>query len=204
MAMFSYGRSGSSLSSPTILLIIVNVLVFLVMLVSWDFGDCTSLTCNLLAQDNELVLSGFYWQLFTSMFVHFGFAHIAFNMFGLYYFGRLNESAFSTPKFLAIYLASGLLGNVMTLVLLPPAALSGGASGAIFGLVGSYVAIARRGRHMGFALVYAILIFLQSSLLPGVNIFAHLFGLVGGLVLGLVFSAGRQPAGYTVSYNYPT
>ena len=63
-------------------------------------------------------MAGFYWQLFTSMFVHFGFTHIIFNMFALYYFGRLNETTFTAPKFLTIYFASGLLGSVMTLVLL--------------------------------------------------------------------------------------
>ena len=57
---------------------------------------------------------------------------------------------------------------------------------------------------MGFALVYAVLLFVQSSLLPGVNIFAHLFGLIGGLVLGLVLSAGGGSHGYSVSYTYPT
>jgi rhomboid protease GluP len=155
-----------------------------------------------LAQENDLVLAGAYWQLFTSMFVHFGFTHLIFNMFALYYFGRLNESAFTTAKFLTIYFASGLLGSVMSLVLLPAATVSGGASGAIFGLVGSYVAVARRAQHMGFALIYAVILFLQSSLLPGVNIFAHLFGLIGGLVLGLIFSAGREPGGYSVSYGY--
>jgi rhomboid protease GluP len=149
-----------------------------------------------------MVYSGAYWQLFTSMFVHFGPLHLFFNMFGLYYFGRLNENTFSTPEFLAIYFLSGLLGNVMTFVLLPPDALSGGASGAIFGLVGSYVAIARRAQHMGAALLYALLIFAQSSFLPGVNIFAHLFGLIGGIALGLAFAARHRPIGSTDGYSY--
>ncbi len=201
---YGYGRQGSLFSSPTIVLILVNVLVFIVMLISGDAGDCSSSTCQFLAQENYLVLAGFYWQLFTSMFVHFGFTHIIFNMFALYYFGRLNETAFTAPKFLTIYLASGLLGSVMSLVLLPAATVSGGASGAIFGLVGSYVAVARRAQHMGVALIYAVILFVQSSLLPGVNIFAHLFGLIGGLVLGLVLSVGHEPSGYNVSYSYPT
>lgn len=199
-----YGRRGSFYSSPTFVLIILNVLVFILMLISGDPGDCSSSVCQLLAQENDFVLAGAYWQLFTSMFVHFGFTHIIFNMFALYYFGRLNETNFTAPKFLTIYLASGLLGSVMTLVLLPAATLSGGASGAIFGLVGSYVAVARRAQHMGFALVYAVLLFVQSSLLPGVNIFAHLFGLIGGLVLGLVLSSGTGSHGYSVNYTYPT
>jgi len=199
---YGYGRRGSWFSSPTNVLIFANVIVFVVMLLSGDFGDCSSMTCQLLAQQNSMVLAGAYWQLFTSMFVHFGPAHILFNMVGLYYFGHLNENVFSTPKFLAIYLVSGLLGSVMTLVLLPPETLSGGASGAIFGLVGSYVAIARRAQHMGAALLYALLIFAQSSLLPGVNIFAHLFGLIGGLVLGLVFASQQKPIGYSEGYTY--
>ena len=201
---YSYGRQRSFFSSPIVLLFIVNVAVFLAMLASGDIGDCNSAVCQLLAQENGLVLAGFYWQLFTSMFVHFGPLHLLFNMFGLYYFGRLNEGAFARSRFLTIYFASGLLGNFMTLVLLSTATLSGGASGAIFGLVGSYVAIARRAQHMGFALGYALLIFIQSSILPGVNIFAHLFGLIGGLVLGLLFSARREPRGYSVSYTYPS
>lgn len=201
---YGYGRRRSFFSSPTNVLIVANAIVFVVMLLSGDFGDCSSLTCELLAQTNSLVLSGAYWQLFTSMFVHFGIPHILFNMFALYYFGRLNESVFSAPKFFAIYFISGLLGSVMTLVLLPPDTLSGGASGAIFGLVGSYVAIARRSAHMGAALLYALLIFAMSSFLPGVNIFAHLFGLVGGLVLGLLFASQQKPIGYSASYSWTT
>ncbi|MGA2627280.1 MAG: rhomboid family intramembrane serine protease [Candidatus Bathyarchaeia archaeon] len=155
-----------------------------------------------MAQENDLVFAGAYWQLFTSMFVHFGVLHILFNMFGLYFFGRINESTFSPPKFLAIYFGSGLLGNIMTLVLLPPSTLSGGASGAIFGLVGSYVAIERSTQRIGFALVYAVVIFVESSFLPGVNIFAHLFGLIGGFALGLIFISMRKPIGYSDGSTY--
>jgi rhomboid protease GluP len=125
------------------------------------------------------------------MFIHFGANHIIFNMFALYYFGRLNENSFDAPSFLAIYFGSGLLGNLMSLYLLPPTVVSGGASGAIFGLVGSYVAIARQARHMGVALLYAVVIFVQSSGF-GVNIIAHLFGLLGGLALGFLFSKRRS------------
>ena len=141
----------------------------------------------------------YYWQLFTSLFVHFDLLHIAFNMYGLYYFGRMNESHFSTSRYLAIYFGSGLIGNVASLFLLRPDVLSGGASGAIFGLIGSSVVIGRRAQQMGMALIYAVLIFVQSSG-PGVNIFAHLFGLVGGLALGFVLSV-RRHGGYSVSYT---
>jgi rhomboid protease GluP len=201
---FNYGQQRGFLSSPTNLMIVLNVIVFIAMLASGDVGDCNSLVCQLMAQTGEAVYQGAYWQLFTSMFVHFGFAHILFNMFGLYYFGRLNETRFGTGKYLAIYVGSGLLGNVMSLFLLPPAILSGGASGAIFGLVGSYVALARETRHMGAALLYALLIFFQSAVLGGadVNNYAHLFGLIGGLVLGLLFSRRHEDSGYSTGYSF--
>lgn len=153
---------------------IVNILMFIVLTIGGQdlYG--------LLAQVGTLFFQEhYYWQLFTSLFVHFDILHILFNMYGLYYFGRLNEAHFSLTQYLAIYFGSGLLGNVASLYLIPPDVQSGGASGAIFGLVGSYVAIEKRAQHMGMAVLYAVLIFVQSSG-PGVNIFAHLFGLVEG------------------------
>jgi len=208
MSFYNYGsQQRDILSSPTYVLIILNVLVFVIMLLSGDFGDCSSLTCQLMAQTGEGVFQGEYWQLITSMFLHFGFLHILFNMFALYYFGRLNETFFSTRNFLAIYFTSAFLGNLVSLYLLPVATLSGGASGAIFGLVGSYVAIARKARHMGVALLYAVMMLVYSGVGLGgmdVNNFAHVFGFVGGLALGLLLSrthSGSEP-GYSITYTY--
>ena len=196
MTTYHWYTERNLLSSPTILLIIANVLIFIPI-------SLNDQLMNLLAQTGNLFFAGAYWQLFTSLFVHFGITHILFNMYGLYYFGRLNEQHFSKAQFLAIYFGSGLLGNIMSLYLIPPDVLSGGASGAIFGLVGSYVAIERRAQHMGAALLYAALIFFMSSL-PGANIFAHLFGLIGGLVLGLIFSSTREQAQASFGYTFTT
>jgi rhomboid protease GluP len=208
MSFYNYGQQQRGIiSSPTYVLILLNVFVFVFMLLTGDLGDCTSLTCQVMAQTGEAVFQGEYWQLLTSMFVHFGFLHIIFNMFALYYFGRLNETYFSFRSFLVIYLASGFLGNVVSLFMLPVATLSGGASGAIFGLVGSYVAIARRARHMGVALLYALMMLVYSGIGFGgmdVNNFAHIFGFVGGLGLGLLMSRSRSgsESGYSVTYSY--
>ena len=177
-------------------MIIANVIIYIILQLGGDAAY------GLLGQQTQLVFQGFYWQLFTSIFVHFDIYHVLFNMFALYYFGRLNEAHFSDSQFLAIYFGSGFSGNVMSLFLLGPTDLSGGASGAIFGLVGSYVAIARKAQHMGVALLYAIMIFVLSSG-EGVNVFAHLFGLVGGLGLGLFF-ANKQQSGYSTGYTVTT
>jgi len=186
-------------SSPTHVLILANVSVFVLLFVGGE------VMYDFLAQIGALFFRAhFYWQLFTSMFVHFGISHLLFNMFGLYYFGRLNERYFSAPRFLVIYLGSGLLGNVASLFLVPPNIATGGASGAIFGMVGSYVAIARKAQDMGAAAIYALLIFIQSSFMPGVNLFAHLFGLLGGLALGLAFLSTRRRIGYEFGYTMTT
>jgi rhomboid protease GluP len=140
-----------------------------------------------LAQTGSLFFSGAYWQVFTAMFVHFDILHIGFNMYALYYFGRLNEISYSRAEYLAIYFGAGLLGNALSLFLIPVDAPTAGASGAIFGLIGSYAARNRSGASMALALVYAAFIFLASSG-PGVNIYAHLFGIVGGFALGLLFT----------------
>ena len=206
MGFYNYGQQQRGiLSSPTYVLIILNVLVFVFMLLSGDLGDCSSLTCQVMAQTGKAVFQGEYWQLLTAMFVHFGFLHIIFNMFALYYFGRLNETYFSSRRYFVIYFASGFLGNLVSLFVLPVATLSGGASGAIFGLVGSYVAIARKASHMGAALLYAIMMLVYSGVGYGgmdVNNFAHIFGFVGGLGLGLMLSRSRSSEGYSVSYSY--
>ncbi len=126
------------------------------------------------------------------MFVHFDIFHIGFNMIALYYFGRLNEISYSRGEYLAIYFGAGLLGNALSLFLIPTGVQTGGASGAIFGLIGSYAARNRSAVNIALALVYAAFIFIESSG-PGVNIYAHLFGIVGGFALGLLFTRVRPP-----------
>jgi len=163
-----YLPRGQNLSSSiTFILLIANVAVFVITLVG---GEEALL---LLAQTGELFYAGFLWQPFTAMFVHFDILHILFNMFALVYFG------------------AGLLGNLASLFLIPLNDPTGGASGAIFGLVGAYVAMERKGPGLVVAVLYAALIFIDSSG-PGVNIFAHLFGVLSGFGLGLLFASRRR------------
>ncbi len=167
-------------------LMVVNVLAYFAL----QFGGTPLYAA--LAQTGASFFAGDYWQVFTAMFVHFDFFHIGFNMIALYYFGRLNEISYSRGEYLAIYFGAGLLGNAVSLFLVPLDVQTGGASGAIFGLVGSYAARNRNAVNMALALVYAAFILIESSG-PGVNIYAHLFGIVGGFALGLVFTRMRPP-----------
>jgi len=145
-----------------------------------------------LSQTGSSFFGGAYWQVFTAMFVHFDIYHIGFNMIALYYFGRLNEISYSRGEYLSIYFGAGLLGNALSLFLIPLDVQTGGASGAIFGLVGSYAARNHSLGNIALALVYAVFILIASSG-PGVNDYAHLFGVVGGFALGLLFTRMRPP-----------
>jgi rhomboid protease GluP len=184
----------STFPAVTVALIIANVAVYLLEVVG---GDQVLI---LLAQTGEIFFGGYYWQPLTSIFIHFDPTHILFNMFALLYFGRLNENNFSRWQYLAIYFGAGLLGNVASLFLLPVDVPSGGASGAIFGLIGSYVAIERKANQLMIGLFYALYIFLLSSG-PGVNIYAHLFGLIGGLLLGFAFTGMRSASRSADEYH---
>jgi rhomboid protease GluP len=156
-------------------------------------------------QYNLLVMQGSVWQLFTAMFVHVDIVHLVGNMFFLLIFGLRAEEFFDAKEYLLIYLLSGFAGNVLTLVF-GPEMLSAGASGAIFGIFGAVTIYARRaiGQSIMSALLFAFFLLAISSGL-GVNILAHLGGLVVGLLVGYMFAATRRRREpYQFRYTYST
>jgi len=191
---------------PTYILIALNIAFYVYTSVAG--GDFMNTSSNMIlqyGQVNSLVIySGYYYQLFTSMFVHANIAHIAGNMLFLLIFGLRGEEMFSLPEYLSIYFLGGLTGNLLSLLLLPLNIPSVGASGAIFALFGAATIYARRSISQSIigALIYALfLLFLSSG--PGVNNFAHIGGLVTGLIIGYVLATRRKPeTRYTISYSY--
>ena len=116
--------------------------------------------------------------------------HVALNMYTLWIFGQLLESLLGRGRFLALYLISGLAGSVGGhLAVAAPLTAVVGASGAIFGLMGAFLVIQRRlGGNMTQLLVL-VGINLVIGFIPGTNIAwqAHVGGLVGGALMGLIF-----------------
>ena len=192
---------------PTIILIALNVAVYIsTSVVGRNFLNTNFDLMVQYGQVNSLVIySGYYYQLFTSMFIHADIAHIVGNMLFLLIFGLRGEEMFSLPEYLSIYFLGGLTGNLLSL-LLPLDTVSVGASGAIFSLFGAATIYARRSISQSIigALIYAFfLLFISSG--PGVNYFAHIGGLGAGLLIGYVLATRRKPERrYTVSYSYST
>ena len=125
------------------------------------------------------------------MFVHVGLQHFVLNMVTLYFIGRIAEDLFGSKAFLALYLLSGLMGNLFVLVF-SPEVVAAGASTALFGIFGAIVSlrfIARSPyiRYLGQRYTSLILINLLFSFMPGISLAGHLGGLIGGGILAFVF-----------------
>jgi rhomboid protease GluP len=191
---------------PTYILIALNIAFYIyTSVVGGDFLNTNTNMIVQYGQVNSLVIYfGYYYQLFTSMFVHANIAHIAGNMLFLLIFGLRGEEMFSLPEYLSIYFLGGLTGNLLSLLLLPLDVPSVGASGAIFAMFGACTVYARRSVRQSIigALIYAFfLLFLSSGI--GVNNFAHVGGLVTGLLIGYILATRRKPeTRYTISYSY--
>ncbi|MBW8350122.1 rhomboid family intramembrane serine protease [Bacillus sp. IITD106] len=153
---------------------------------------------ELLAGVNLLIQQGEYWRLVTPIFVHVGFAHLLFNSFSLVLFGPALEKALGKFTFIIVYLASGLGANIATLYIHPPYYTHIGASGAIFGLFGVYLAVLfvkkdampLQGRQviLPIAIISVIMTFFQ----PDINITGHIFGLISGFIIGRILLLYRS------------
>jgi membrane associated rhomboid family serine protease len=145
-----------------------------------------------------LVAHGDWWRLITAAFLHYGPIHLGFNMFFLYWIGTPVEQYLGRTRFLLIYLASGLAGSAGALVL-SPNAITVGASGAIFGILGAALVLERQGSYVlgGSAMGLIVINLALGFVLANVSIGGHIGGLIGGAACMLVLSRfGRGHGAY--------
>lgn len=178
----------------TLTLIALNGLVYLAMGlngVSWTEPSIEH-ALHWGADFGPLTLSGEWWRILTSTFVHFGIVHIALNMWCLWSLGSSLELFMGRKAFTVIYLLSGLMAS-LTSIAWNPWRVSAGASGAIFGIAGAFVSYlffkkAPMERAQVKQKLKSLLVFIGYNLLYGaagnVDNSAHLGGLVAGLILG--------------------
>jgi membrane associated rhomboid family serine protease len=185
-------------------LIITNVIVFLADAATVGFaismmdGSGELLNAGFVSQ--ETVANGEWYRLVTSMFLHLGIIHLAFNMYALYLFGPLLEQLYGHLDYLIIYFLCGIGGSVMTILFTDSAAV--GASGAIFGLFGLAFMVSRR-RHLllgpqARAILSQVGVLLAVNLVftfavPGISWTGHIGGLLIGALIGLVLAPTNVP-----------
>lgn len=178
-------------------IVVINILVFLLLTLLGDTEDATFMARHGGLVYSYVVEQGRYYLLFTSMFIHFGIYHLGENMLMLILMGGTVERYLGSIPYLILYLLSGLVSSYTSLciTLAPdPSTVSGGASGAIFGVMGGLlfiilenVLLKRRRSVDGMTLRGMIFIILLSAgygfAVSDVDNAAHLGGLVAGFVL---------------------
>jgi rhomboid protease GluP len=187
-------------TSITKVLIFVNVFVFIIMLFNgaglWHSPNNIQLTWG--ANFGPATQDGEWWRLASAMFLHFGVVHLALNCFSLWEVGQLTERMYSRLSFIIIYFTSGLFGNLFSLVIQGNVAVSGGASGAIFGLYAALLTFLWREKshisNVEFRWLFwgafglAAITILLGFIVPGIDNAAHIGGFVAGGLTSIIFS----------------
>ena len=168
------------------------------------FDPSAKLPVDLGAMQPIAVADGQFWRLFTAMFLHAGLLHVALNAYFFWLFGRMVEASFGRTWTVLIYVVAGFLASVASYAFGPVTTLAVGASGAISGVFGAFIAYNYRRRqhamnaaNLRLALTVIVLNAVIAIGYPSIDWRAHVGGLVAGFALGyLADSSGpaRQRA----------
>ena len=189
----------------TSVLLLINLSVFALMLAFgasvWHTTGSVPLAGG--ANFGPATQDGQWWRLFTAMFVHFGFVHLALNMLAMWDVGRLVERLYGSWRFALLAVGSGMVGNLLSLVVQGSQAVSGGASGAVFGVYGALLVFLLRERKQverrefrwvfGAAALFALLALGMGQVVAGIDNAAHLGGLAAGALFGSALARPLAP-----------
>jgi len=194
----------------TPILIDLNIVIFVLMVISGaDFflPDNESLI-KWGANFRPVTLEGEWWRLITNCFLHIGILHLLMNMYALLYIGLLLEPYLGKARFIAAYLLTGITASIASLWW-HDLTISAGASGAIFGMYGVFLAMLTTNlieKSARRALLTSIVVFVGYNLLNGmkggIDNAAHIGGLVAGLVVGYAyFPSLKKPGAPNLKYS---
>jgi len=179
----------------TPLLINLNILYFLAMIasgVSIILPDTESLM-TWGANFKPITVGGQWWRLLSACFVHVGLVHLIMNMFALAYIGVLLEPYLGKIRFISAYMITGIIGSLLS-VYWNDFTVSAGASGAIFGMYGVFLAMLTTNlieKNVRNSLFISIGIFVGYNLLMGLRLevdnAAHIGGLLAGIIIGYLY-----------------
>ena len=188
-------RFGGLDAPATTALIALNVLVYIVTVYQ---GGGVGRPGGDLFLDGALIgaaieVEGDWYRLVTAMFLHASLLHLGFNMLALYWFGTVVEQALGTWRFLLLYFVSGIAGSAGALAMSSAFAVTVGASGAIYGILGALLVLEYRatGSFAGQALGLIVINLALTFAIPNISIGGHLGGLVGGILATFALSHFR-------------
>ena len=182
--------------TPIVTYILIAICTILYLITGFESRNLLSMDLNVLYNYGGLVNYDMLgkdpselYRLITSIFLHGGLLHFLCNMYSLYIIGREIESFFGKIKYVIIFILSGLIGNLLTMLFLQDRVISIGASGAIFGLLGAMLYFGYYYRiYLGAVMKSEIVPIIILNLLigfsvAGINNIAHIGGLVGGVLV---------------------
>ena len=186
----------------TYILMAINIAVYIVMLICKVSPDDPDSMIRWGAMFSPLVLSGEWWRIITACFLHFNATHLMSNMIVLFALGRLNEPALGKVRYAAIYLLSGILSNIVSMVFhvaTGQIVVSAGASGAIYGLLGAMTCLAFFGKS-GIEGIYKkriplmLILVIAGSIFgePNVDYIGHISGLLIGFAITFIIMPRKQ------------
>jgi membrane associated rhomboid family serine protease len=189
------GRIAGLDAPATVALVAANVLVYLITVgQGGGLNQPGGQAFERGALVGVLVADGDWYRLVSAMFLHASVIHLAFNMLALWWLGSVVEQALGTWRYLLIYFASGLAGSAGALLLSGPLAITVGASGAIYGILGALLILEylSTGRLAGPALTLIVLNLAITLTIPNISIGGHVGGLVGGVLATLALTQVRR------------
>jgi len=175
----------------TYALLVVIIAVYIAMLVV-GHGNVDRVALLFGDKENDLIRQGQWWRLVTAIFLHGSWVHIGVNGFSLYWLGNQMERLYGRRRFFVLFIFSGICGNLLSFLKQPAPSL--GASGALFGLIGAGIVfpirypklISPKARKTILTqLIWITVLNLALSLAPGIDLWAHVGGLIGGGFLAL-------------------
>jgi membrane associated rhomboid family serine protease len=181
------GALTSGAGSVTTWIIAINVVIFFV--VQTSVQTLPHLWLAAYALDGHGVAQGGWYRLITAAFLHQQTFHIAMNMFVMWMFGRPLEAQLGRARYIATYLICALGGSAASYLFNAPFTASLGASGAVFGLIGTLLVVERRfGANTGGVVIYLAILLLPGMLISNIDWHGHIGGLLTGLALGALYA----------------
>ena len=177
----------------TYIIIVLNLMVFL-----YGMLHSNDELIDIFGNNYVLVQAGQFYRLLTCMFIHGGIMHLLLNMYALYTIGPVVERYYGKSKYIFIYLVSGLLASIFSSVFMSADSVSMGASGAIFGLLGSicyftYYYRATLQAILRESIMPVIVInLIIGFILPSVDLVNHIGGLLGGILVSMGLGIGDK------------
>src|SRR4051812_36695012 len=171
-------------------LIAVNVLVYGLQQAG---SGRNAITTRFAMQPLAVAVNGEVYRMITSAFLHASIAHLLFNMLALWIVGPALEAALGRVRFLTLYLVSAFTGSVCSYFLTNKLVFGLGASGAVMGLFRAHFVVGRSRRTDSRAVVALLVItIVYGFLTPGIDNWAHIGGVIGGVAMALVFTATEK------------